>query len=112
MTKRKPSVLSSNVPSTRDICDLLGFYGSEAQRSCKDSAKKWRKAYTSSDGHPGTELLDWNSTTDQEELKVMVVAFLFNAQKKELWKTLGVEPRPSYSDEMYAVVVFQWGLEH
>ncbi|KFY89557.1 hypothetical protein V500_05612 [Pseudogymnoascus sp. VKM F-4518 (FW-2643)] len=29
----------------------------------------------------------------------MAKDFLFNAQKEELWESLGVEPRPSYSDE-------------
>ncbi|OBT95970.1 hypothetical protein VE01_06687 [Pseudogymnoascus verrucosus] len=31
MSKRKPLVLLSNISSTRDLCDFLGFYGTEAK---------------------------------------------------------------------------------
>lgn len=113
MMKRQFSVLLSNVPSTRDICDELGFHGSKAKNNLSDFAHKMRKAYTTRDGRPGTKLLNWNSITEQEELKMMAEAFLSEAKKEEFWsslKGLGGDSRPSYSDKQYAFSSFSKGL--
>lgn len=92
----------------RDICNSLGIYDSKAQRSCRNCATKWRQGYITKSGRLGTKLCDWNFINDQEELKLMAVAFLSDAQNVGLWNRLKVKPGPSYFK--YAVLVFQWGL--
>jgi hypothetical protein len=106
MSKRKLSVLSSNIPTARDICDSLGFYGSKAKSDLCDFSLNWREAYTTSGGCPGTKLLKWKS--EQEELKIMAEAFLPDAEKEEFWSSVkGGDSVLNSSNEKYAILLFQ-----
>ncbi|KFY80893.1 hypothetical protein V499_00303 [Pseudogymnoascus sp. VKM F-103] len=98
MSKRKPSVLPSNISSTRDLCDFLGFYGTEAKNDLCDFSRKWRMAYTTRSGCAGTKLLNWKF--EQEELKIMAQAFLSDAVEEEFWSNRkGGDSIPKGSDE-------------
>ena len=106
MLKRKPSVLLSKIPSTRDLCDILGFYGTEAKNDLCDFSRKWRMAYTTRSGCPGTKLLNWKF--EQEELKIMAQAFLSDVVEKEFWSNRkGGDSISNSSNEEYAILLFQ-----
>ncbi|KAL5350986.1 hypothetical protein ACLOAV_004559 [Pseudogymnoascus australis] len=85
MSNRKPSILLGKISSTRDLCDFLGFYGTEAKNNLCDFSRKWRMDYTTRSGCPGTKLLNWKF--EQEELKIMAQAFLSDAVEEGFWST-------------------------
>jgi len=68
----------SQVPKVKDLCDSLGFKASSDRphNSLTDSTHLWRRQYTTSDGTPGNQLLDWKSSKVQGDLRRMARDYL------------------------------------
>src|SRR5690349_600060 len=106
MSNKKPSILLSKIPSTRDLCDFLGFYGTKAKNDLCDFSRKWRMAYTIKSGCLGIKLLNWKF--EQEELKIRAQAFLSDVVKEGFWSNQKRGGSISNSsNEEYAVLLFQ-----
>jgi hypothetical protein len=68
----------SKVPSVKELCDRLGFErASPIETSVfTDTTHAFRKSYRTSNGNPGSNLIDWYSTEVQQELSTMAMNFL------------------------------------
>jgi hypothetical protein len=84
-TSKKPAVALSKVPSVKVLCEDLGFQHALLKDINKfiDAAHAWRKSYRTSDGTPGTQLLQWNQPAVQLDLKTMAERFLENNANAE-----------------------------
>lgn len=98
-------VLSSNIATTLDICNSLGFRNSKAGSDLYYFSLNWLKTYTTSGGCSGTRLFNWKC--EQEELKFMAEAFLFDAEKEGFWSRVKGNSMPNSSNEKYAILLFQ-----
>ena len=98
-------VLSSNIATTLDICNSLGFRKSKAGSDLYYFSLNWLKTYTTSGGCSGTKLFNWKC--EQEELKFMAEAFLFDARKEGFCSRVKGDSMPTSSNEKYAILLFQ-----
>ncbi len=83
--RKKPAVSLSKVPSVKELCDRLGFERASPREVSvfTDTTHAFRKSYKTTNGSPGSDLVDWYSTEVQKDLSAMALDFLEQAGNGE-----------------------------
>jgi hypothetical protein len=73
------------IPSVDRIKELLGLNGApvKVKNAFRDLTVEWRKSNITSDSRPATELLDWNSSAVQKDLRTLAENFLAEKDNAE-----------------------------
>jgi hypothetical protein len=82
---KKPSITLSKIPSVKELFERLGFQHASVkdENSFHDATHAWRKAFKTSSGRLGPELILWNSPDVQIDLTEMAERFLKDGNNAE-----------------------------